>query len=314
VTALARRAELVKLSHLMGRPIDLPLDADELRALRERISAVLFDDARPMLQRVATGSRLLPSSLVARVGEAVFGANLCAQIAGILPVPYALDLAVRMSDPFLAEVSSAIDPRSAGEVVRRIPCDRIVSVAQHLLSRGEYVTAARFVDYLDPDTLNAVIESIPDEVDLLRIGVYVESHERLQALVRQLPASRRRAMIAALRGANAERWLEALTIAEVLDDTWRRTLGDLAVELGDEVLTALLTTVRQHDLWAALIPFALAMSPPARARVAELLRADPDALLANAIRAARASDREPEVRAWLGLDGLATSRAAALTS
>ena len=77
--------------------------------------------------------------------------DLCAQIAGILPTPYALDLAVRMTDPFLAEVSAAIDPRSAGEVVRRMPQDRLVSVAQILLSRGEYVTAARFVDYLEPD-------------------------------------------------------------------------------------------------------------------------------------------------------------------
>jgi hypothetical protein len=301
VTSLARRAELVKLSHLIGRPVDLPLEADELRELRERVSARLFDDARPFLQRVATGSRLLPSGLVARVGESVFGANLCAQIAGMLAVPYALDLALRMSDPFLAEVSASIDPRSAGEVVRRIPSDRIVAVAHQLLGRGEYVTLARFVDYLAPETLTAVIESIADELELLRIGAYVESAAKLGELVGQLPPARTRAMIGALRGANGDRWLEALTVAEALDDTWRRMLGDLAVELGDEVIASLLAAVRRYELWTSLIPFALAMSEPSRARVAALIRAQPDELHAAAIAGARACGREVEVGAWLEL-------------
>lgn len=253
MTALARRAELAKLAHLLGRsPGDLPLDATELRTLRGAISARLFDDAKPSLQRVATGSRLLPAALVAKVGESTFGATLCAQIAGLLAVPYALDLALRMSDAFLAEVSAAIDPRSAGEVVRRIPADRIVAVAHQLLARREHVTLARFVDYLAPETIAAVIDSVPDELELLRIGAYVESSAKLQELVGQLPPERTRAMIAALRGPNGDCWLEALTIAEQLDDSWRRTLGDIAAALGDDVIAALLAAVERFDLAAAL--------------------------------------------------------------
>ncbi len=298
MTALARRAELAKLAHLIGRPVELPLDAAELRALREQLSARLFDDARPVLQRVATGSRLLPAALVARVGESVFGATLCAQVAGLLATPYALDLALRMSDPFLAEVSAAIDPRSAGEVVRRIPADRIVAVAHVLLARGEYVTLARFVDYLAPETIAAVIDSVPDELELLRIGAYVESPTKLQELVGQLDPARARAMIASLRGANGDRWLEALTVAEVLDDVWQRTLGDHAAELGDEVLEALLAAVRRFELWTALVPFVLAMSDGARASVARLVLAQPPELAAAVAAAAHATGRAAD---WLEL-------------
>ncbi|HEY0251926.1 MAG TPA: hypothetical protein VGC41_10385 [Kofleriaceae bacterium] len=262
MSVLARRAEQAKLAHLVGENLDLALDAMELRQLRETISARLFDDAKPALQRVATGSRLLPTALTAKVGERVFGATLCAQIAGLLAVPYALDLALRMSDPFLASVSAAIDPRSAGEVVKRIPADRIVAVAHQLLARSEYVTLARFVDYLSRETINAVIESIPDELDLLRIGAYVESHEKLRELVGQLPMPRTRKMIAALTGARAEHWLEALTIAEALDDHWRRILADLAVEAG--VVPALVAIAERHDMWSSAIPFVRAMSEEAR--------------------------------------------------
>jgi hypothetical protein len=240
VSVLAKRAEQTKLAHLVGSDLQLDLPAAELRAFREALSARLFDDARPALQRVATGSRLLPTSLVARVGEKVFGATLCAQVAGLLAVPYALDLALRMSDPFLASVSAAIDPRSAGEVVRRIPADRIVAVALVLIERREYVTLARFVDYISPPTILAVIAAVADELHFVRIGAYVERAETLRELVGQLPADRTRAMIAALPRSNGDLWIELLTIAEMLDLAWRHKLGDIAADLGIDALATML--------------------------------------------------------------------------
>ncbi|HEY4057841.1 MAG TPA: hypothetical protein VGM39_14605 [Kofleriaceae bacterium] len=238
MSRLARRAELAKLAHLFGRDIQLELDATELRTLRTAVSARLFDDSRPVLQRVATGSRLLPTALVAKVGEAVFGATLCAQIAGLLSTNYALDLALRMSDPFLAKVSAAIDPRSAGEVVKRIPADRIVAVGQQMLERGDYVSLARFVDYLSEETLTAVIASIPDEIDLLRIGAYVESSTKLRELVGGLAIDRTRRMLAAVPSAGPERRLELLTITEQLDPEQRERLAGIATEIGDAELAA----------------------------------------------------------------------------
>jgi hypothetical protein len=265
---MARRGEAVKLERVLGHQglghqglgyLDA-LDADGLRALREALSASLFDDAKPVLQRVATGSKLLPASMVARVGERVFGATLCAQVAGLLGPTYALDLALRMSDPFLASVSAMIDPRSAGEVVAAIPAERIVSVAAVLLERGDFVTMARFVDYLSPMTIGAVIASVADELQLLQIGAYVESPVKLRELVGQLSFERTRKMLAGLRGEASPLWLEALALAEALDDERRGALADIAAELEPEVLRALITVARSRGVWEAALAFAQAMS------------------------------------------------------
>jgi len=300
MTSVARRGELVKLSRLLGQPPEAlgflaALEVPQLRAVRDAISARLFDDARPVLQRVATGAKLLPNSLTARVGEAVFGSTLCAQIAGLLSTSHALDLALKMSNGFLAEVSAMIDPRRAGAVISQIPTDRVVAVAHIMLERQDYVTLARFVDFLSTATIAAVIDSIPDELELLRIGAYVESSAKLGELVGLLSPERVRAMIAALRGADGDHWMEALAIAEQLDDAWRRTLGDHAAALDPEVLYALAEAAHRFDVWPAALLLILAMSEPAQRRFLELPILDRPEIVQALIAAAATLDRWPEI-------------------
>lgn len=236
MTDVLRHGEIVKLARTFERPVDdlvtaLPfvetMDASALRALREALSARLFDDARPVLSRVAAGSKLLPVSLVARVGEKVFGAMLCARVAGLLAPSHALAIALKMPDAFLAAVSAAIDPRSAGEVVAAIPAPRIVAVAQQLVAARDFVTMARFVDFLSADTIKAVIDSIPDELDLLHIAAYVESREKLAELVEQLEEARVTKMLRALRTADAESMRNALAVGEMLDEAWRHRFNEV---------------------------------------------------------------------------------------
>ena len=302
MSSIARRGELLKLARLLGRsPESLgflgALEVAQLRAVRDAISAQLFDDARPVLQRVATGAKLLPNSLTARVGESVFGSTLCAQIAGLLSTPHALDLALKMSNGFLAEVSAMIDPRRAGAVISQIPADRVVSVAHILLARRDYVTLARFVDFLSTATIAAVIDSIPDELDLLRIGAYVESSAKLGELVGLLSPTRVRAMIAALRGADGIHWMEALAIAEQLDDGWRRTLGDHTATLDPAVLCSLAEAAHRFEVWPATLLLVLAMSEPAQRRFLELPILTEPEIMRALIAAADTLDRRAELLA-----------------
>jgi hypothetical protein len=237
VTDVLAYGERVKLARTLGVDIDElayvdALDVAQLRALRDAISARLFDDAKPALSRVAAGSKLLPTGLVARVGEKVFGAMLCARIAGLLAPPHALAIALHMPDAFLAQVSAMIDPRTAGEVVAAIPAPRIVAVARVLVGARDFVTMARFVDYLSPATIKDVIDSIPAELDLLHIAAYVESRDKLAELVGQLEEPRVHAMLRALRDADATDMRNALAVAEMLDDTWRYRLNEAVGRLG----------------------------------------------------------------------------------
>jgi hypothetical protein len=237
VTDVLRYGEQVKLARTLGLDVgELDfvdgLEVAQLRVLREAISAQLFDDARPTLSRVAAGSRLLPVGLVAKVGEKVFRAMLCARVAGLLAPAHALSIALRMPDAFLAQVSAMIDPRSAGEVVAAIPSPRIVAVAQVLVGARDFVTMARFVDYLSPATIKDVIDSIPAELDLLHIAAYVESRDKLAELVGQLEEPRVHAMLRALRDADTTDMRNALAVAEMLDETWRYRLNEAVGRLG----------------------------------------------------------------------------------
>lgn len=231
---IARAAELAKLSRLFAAPAaDLPfahrLGGGELRALREAVSNTLYDDARPMLTRVAKASRLLPDGATAKVGEKVFGPLLCAHVASLLAPEHALGVALHMPDRFLAEVAAQLDPRGAPRVVAAIPTERVVAVALVLVERDDHMTLGRFVDYIAAPTISAVIEAIADEAHFLAIAKYVERPARLAELVDLLPAERlRRMVLGAAR--DAAHWPALVEIAGSLPPAIQRRIADLVIE------------------------------------------------------------------------------------
>lgn len=274
VSVIDRRAEVVKLARVLDLPPDvlahLALDATALRSVREALSASLFDASRPTLQRVAKASKLLPNGTVARVGEHVFGPLLCARIVGLLAPEHAIDLTLRMPDEFLADTSTLLDPRQAQTLIAAMPTERVVAIAALLVERGDHVTLARFVDFLSRDTIEAVIASIDDELVLLHIAAFVESETKLAELVDLIPRERLRRMIVAVGAKGGPLWLEALALAQHLDQCWKQTIGDLAAELDAAVLESMLDTARDFAAWDSVLPLIVAMSEWAQQRFVEL--------------------------------------------
>ena len=108
MSKLDELAESVKQARLLGVPVETlaylsPLDASQLRQLRERLSDVEFNQAKPMFQRVTLASKLLPNALVALLGQKVFGAVLCARLPGLRATERAPDRALKMPEAFLAK-------------------------------------------------------------------------------------------------------------------------------------------------------------------------------------------------------------------
>lgn len=273
VSALARRRELAALARILGVSVDevahLALEAEALQTVRSSVSAALFDASRPVLKRVAAASRLLPDRSVAAIGEQIFGPLLCARTVGLLAPKHALSIALRMPDGFLADTSSQLDPREAQALLVALPVARVVAVAKILNARGDHLTLARFVEHLPIETIAAVMASIPDEVALFRIAMYVESMTRVGELMRLLSEDRLRALVAAL-GASAM-WIEALELAAALDRGWLRTLGDLAADLDDSVLAAMLESVRATAAWELVLPLVVEMSERSQRRLLALV-------------------------------------------
>lgn len=272
---LAVSAELLKLARVLGVEVSTlealrVLDAPALRAFRERAQARLFDADEARLRRVAAASKLLPTPLIALIAEHVFGALLCARVAGLLAPDRAADVAQRLRSGFLADVTLEIDPRHVREVVAQLPVAKIVDVALELARRGEFVTLARFVDVVSPDRIRAVIEKLTDNAALLHVAFFVEDKARLEPLVGLLPESRLREIILIAADESRGLWPEALSLMSEVGPGLRQRLGDLAASLDDHVLLSMARSAQAQALWGAVLPVIAVMSPAHQQRLLRL--------------------------------------------
>jgi hypothetical protein len=129
-----------------------------------------------------------------------------------------------------------------------------------------------------------VIASIADELALLHIATFVESKIRVAELLALIPRARLHKMIGAIT--TVELWREALALATGLDEHWKRTIGDLAAEHDETVLTAMVATARQSNAWDTLLPVLAAMSEHGQRRLLALPAVADDEVIAGLIAAA----------------------------
>lgn len=241
---LLTRAELIKLARVLGtEPARLAFLGTfghlELRELTDRISAALFDEHRAALRRLADASRLLPATLVAKMSELVFGPVLSARVAGLMPTDRAIEVARKLKTKFLADVTIQLDPRSAAQLLARMPQQIVVDVARLLLERGEFVTMGRFVDDLPDAAIRAVIDNVPDDAALVRIAGYVEQRERLIELIEMISPEQLQRSIAAVAAGPDDLQLSGLVMMSRLSDRQQGRVGDIAVGLGPDAVKKL---------------------------------------------------------------------------
>jgi hypothetical protein len=222
--ALEVRAELMKISRLLRADSSQELDyleslgATELRQLRDQITDVLFDAHAGAVGRLVAASRLLPVSVVAQIGERVFGPSLSARVAGRLDPDRAVEMAEKLPTPFLADIAIELDPRRASEVIARIPADRIAAITRELIGREEYVAMGRFVGYLPAASIQAAVGAM-DPRALINVAFVLENKARLPEVVDQLEPGRFEEMIRlAANSALAE---EAFGLLEYLNEAQR---------------------------------------------------------------------------------------------
>lgn len=316
MSRLEAQAERIKLARLLDVPESRlhfleAVDAASLRAIRETASAVIFDDARATLTRVATASKLLPVAMVALVGERIFGSMLCARIAGLIAPQRALEVSLRLSDAFLARVASQIDPRSAHEVIAGIPLPRVQAVAALLIARGDYVTMGRFVDYLSRDTIRGVIDTIRDNAVLLHVAFYVEDKTKLDDLIDLLPPARLLELVRLSGHADTGVWPEALALMNQVSPQWRGRIGDLTASEDTAFLGGLLQLTQQGDLWDAMLPVIGCMSAAHRHRLAQLPALADVAVLRSIIASAHGVGLWAELLPFVSHMPAPTRRAAA---
>jgi hypothetical protein len=205
MTDLVTRAQLVMLAETMDVEPDRlsslrRLDVSELRALRERISDVLFDEHAQTFARVSKLAPLVPNALVAKLSQALVPPLVAGRAAGALGVAHpdrAAGVLSHLSAEYMADCAPYLDPRTIGILAPIIPVRLLVRAANELMARQDYVTAARFLDYAEPELVREFERGIPDDVGLLMTATLTDSTRRLQQVVDLLPRERVERIVAA---------------------------------------------------------------------------------------------------------------------
>lgn len=256
MSQLALRAEVTKLARLLGvddSKIDFLIaeDVATLRKLRAACTTALFSGDAKLFQRLAASTKLMPAALTAVIAKAAMGPMLCARVSGLVDAEKAVAISKHLPVPFLTAVTMELDPRSAGPMLKKMPLDIILAVSREMVARKEFVTMARFVDDLPDTAIRAVTEMLSD-ADILRVGAFVESHQRLDELIAMLSDARMRGTLRAAAGEPEPLWSWTLAIWEAVSAKTRKRLGDLALQ-EEAAIANMAQTLRKQDLWDAML-------------------------------------------------------------
>lgn len=230
LATLQARAEVLKLADLLGTdPGSLAYLAgvapEDLAALREQVTDVLFDADQPTLKRLADAAAFLPVALLATMAEKAIGPLLCGRLTGMIDTDRAIAVAGRLSTEFLARVATETDPRRAAAIIAGISSTQISAAGTVLVEQGEHVAMGRFAGYVSDAALDATITMLGD-ADLLRVAFVLEGKERLDTLIDLLPDERLAGVIEVAAAENL--WPEVLDLLAHLGPQQLERLARLA--------------------------------------------------------------------------------------
>lgn len=270
---LETAAEVIKLERLLGLADGefgflAAVPAEELRALRERVTDTIFDSGGQALARLGAAAKLLPSPLVASICESSLGPLLSARAAATCDPAKAIDVAKRMSAGFLCDTTIELDPRKVAAIISGVPVELVEPVAGELGARKEYVTMGRFLAFVSNEAVGAAMAALSDEA-LLRTAFVLEHKERLDDAIGLLEPGR---MAGVLRCAADEGlWPEALDLIDNISDERRAAIAEDVAGLGDDVISDLIAAASAADIWETLVPVVAAMSDDALTKIAPVL-------------------------------------------
>ena len=299
---LVARAQLVMLAETLGvEPERLRylerLDSDQLRALRERISDLLFDEHAAVFARLNKLAPLVPNPVVAKLSQALVPPLVAGRAAGALGVANpdrAAGVLSDLSPAYMADCAPYLDPRTIAVLAPRVPVEVLVPAANELMRRRDYVTASFFLDYATPNLVLGFERGIADKAGLLRTTALVQSDARLGEIIRALPRERVEAIVRTAVSGSPELLLAGLSVLSRLEPALTAELAEVLMdELDDDRLGEALRTAVEADATAELLAVAAALPPEARRRLSTNAYLDPpesDAARALA-RALPAADR-----------------------
>lgn len=260
---LEAHSETLKIARLLDSTAEelsflTELPPDELRVFREQVTSTLFDAHHGVLQRMAAASKLLPTPVLAKIAERVFGPLLCARMAGLVETSRGVDVATRLSPSFLADVAAELDPRRASDIITRIPTALVRGVAAELVRRADWIAIGQFVDNLPSPALRAGLDEI-DDAALLRIAFVLDHKDNMDDLVDLLDQERLTGIVR--QAAYTHQWLAAFDLLAHLGNRNAERLVTAFDTLDARTRAEAAKTAREHGFHERLDSLLTGLDP-----------------------------------------------------
>ncbi|MGY4098985.1 hypothetical protein ACW2Q0_05390 [Nocardia sp. R16R-3T] len=236
-------AQLLKLARTLGVPVEQLAYLDnvpdvDLRAFRLQLTDLFVAGQEAGLRRVAQASRVIPTSITAKMVVRSRGALLAARMAGVLDPSHAVDVAKRLPVDFLADIAALLDPRHASTILGGLPEATIVAVGKELAARGDWITLGDVVASIS-DRSGRATEAALDGTALVRSAFFVDDAAQLERFVNL--ASREKLIEMLWATAEYDLWSEYRRTLDVLSESAievvRSAAEKLPVEQRDRALT-----------------------------------------------------------------------------
>jgi hypothetical protein len=163
------------------------------------------------MKRLAAASRILPVSMVANLAEKVFGPMLGARIAGLVDPDQAVEIASRLSIPFLADVAAELDPRSVATILGKIPPALVAQVTAQLVAREDWISLGAFYGYIPDASIRAGMAET-DAHAMLHIALVLDDKSCLSHVIDLAGPERLAETVAAAEAEGLTEQLRALAI------------------------------------------------------------------------------------------------------
>ncbi|MFJ4780956.1 hypothetical protein [Streptomyces sp. NPDC088762] len=283
----AGRAEVEKAGRLLGLDATevgflAGLPGEDVRAFRERATAVLFDGAPEMLDRIAAATRLVPAGVAAAISQKALGPRLAAAVAGRLEAGRAADIIEKLPVSFTAESCAHLDPRKIAAIVDRLDEGLVVRIAVALAENRDHLTMGRFVGHMRDQVLARILEQV-DDADVLRAGFYADLPERLPRILELMGDERLGSVVRTASAAGL--WEEALAVAAMVGGEQRLRIARLTARLDAASLDSLVRVTHDQGLWETLLPLVALLGAEDRLAVARLDSLRDPQVLAGVVRA-----------------------------
>jgi hypothetical protein len=302
MTDLVTRAQVILLARLLRVPVERiaylePLGADNLVALRARMSNIVFDENAETFSRISALVPVVPMSVMVPLAQRVVSPEMSGRSAGAISVAHPKKAVGAMSllkPEYAASAMPYLDPRAVVQVAHLAPLGPIAAIAREVLRRKDYISAGLFVEAATPEIIRAVLEGVDDDEALMRSGSYVHSGKIISDILRVMieisPPRISRLVSTTTQGA-PDLQLAVLSVLSRIDPDLMATMGDvLFSESTPNDIASLVKSVVNEGAAAELLTFAEHLSPTARETLAVNDVTEDEDVLDGLVRAATERD------------------------